>query len=74
MSDWDDDERLETELPEADETGEWLIRIDKWFFGDDEEYRVTLRYADDDDAEEITSANGATPAEAFAKIWKELNI
>lgn len=60
------------ELPEADESGEWLIRIDKYFFGDDEEYRVTLSYTEDN--EEITSAMGDTPAQAFAKIVGELNI
>jgi hypothetical protein len=60
------------ELPDADESGEWLIKIDKYFFGDDEEYRVTLSYTDD--ANEITSAMGDTPAQAFAKIVGELNI
>lgn len=72
MSDWDDDERLEGEIPDPDETVEYVIQIDKWFFGDNEEYRITLSYTDDD--KEITSANGDTVAEAFSKIVGDLKI
>jgi len=72
MSDWDDDERLEGEIPDPDETVEYVIQIDKWFFGDNEEYRITLSYTDDD--KEITSADGDTVAEAFSKIVGDLKI
>jgi hypothetical protein len=63
-----------SELPDADETAEYHIQIDKWFFGDDEDYRVTIRYTDDEPGDEITSGSGSTIQEAFNKCVGDLKI